>query len=520
MRLIAILPIAAAATAATPCIDLAKLQLPATTIEAAQLVKAGEFKPPDGPAVRVRVDFCRVAGVIKPAPGSNIWLEVWLPASKWNGKFQGVGNGGYAGSVGYNQLAAIVSGGYATAGTDTGHRAGGQDARWALNNPDKIVDFGHRAIHETAVAAKALIKAHYGEGPKRSYFNSCSNGGRQALMEAQRYPEDYDGIIAGAPANYWSALLTSAVYGTKALLADPASYIPAAKLPAIQAAVRKACDERDGVRDGILDDPSRCTFDPAPLVCTGAESDSCLTQPQLAALRKVQGGTRTGKGKLLFPAVSPGGEAEQGGWGPWITGTAPRTSSMYNFGTQFYKNMVYGNPDWDFKTLDVDRDFKAASKRMAPILDATNPDLRRFQARGGKLILYHGWSDAAIPGQNTINYFRSVQKKMGADNTAKFVRLFMAPGVQHCAGGSGANVFGQAGPPQRDADHDIGAALERWVEQGVAPERVVATRYKGQTAATGVDKTRPLCAYPMVARYKGSGNTNDAANFACAAPAP
>ena len=441
-----------------------------------------------------------------------------MPTKDWNGKFQGVGNGGYAGAVGYGQLAAIVSKGYATAGTDTGHRAGGQDARWALNNPDKIVDFGHRAIHETAVAAKALIKAHYGEAAKRSYFNSCSNGGRQALMEAQRYPEDYDGIIAGAPANYWSALLSSAASGSKALLADKASYIPSSKLPTIQAAVRASCDLLDGVKDGVLEDPAQCRFDPAPLLCNGAESDSCLTTPQLEALRKVQSGLVDAKGRRLFPPISPGGEAEQGGWGPWITGTAPEKSSMFAFGTQFFKNMVYSNPDWDFRTFETGRDFKVANKRMAPILDATNPDLTRFQGRGGKLIMYHGWSDAAIPGQNTINYFRSVQKKMGAARTGGFVRLFMAPGVQHCAGGSGANVFGQAGPPQRDADHDIGAALERWVEQGVAPERIIATKYKDQSQASGVEKTRPLCAYPMVAKYKGSGDTNDAASFSCAAP--
>ncbi|MBM3734414.1 MAG: tannase/feruloyl esterase family alpha/beta hydrolase [Acidobacteria bacterium] len=502
--------------ASTPCADLAKLSLPHTRIETAALVKAGEFKPPEGNPVRLRRDFCRVSGTIKPAAGSNIWLEVWMPASDWNGKFQGVGNGGYAGSVGYAQLAAVVNGGYATAGTDTGHRAGGQDARWALNQQDKIADFGYRAIHETAVAAKALIAAHYGQGPKRSYFNSCSNGGRQALMEAQRFPEDYDGIVAGAPANYWTRLLTSAAWGVKALLSEPASYISQAKLPAIQAAVRAACDANDGVKDGVLENPATCRFDPAVLQCKGAESDSCLTAPQLAALKKVQSGPLTGKGSTLFPAVSPGGEAEAGGWGPWITGPEREKSSMYNFGTQFFKNMVYNNPDWDFRTFDVDRDYKAA-RRLAKTLDATNPDLSKFQARGGKLILYHGWSDAAIPGQNTIDYFQSVEKKLGADRTRQFVRLFMAPGVQHCAGGSGANVFGQAAPAQKDADHDVGAALERWVEQGVAPERIIATRYKDQ-GQREVEKTRPLCAFPLVAKYKGSGEVNDAANFTCGQP--
>jgi len=509
--------LAASAFAATPCAGLAKVSLPHVTITTAQLVEAGEFKPPQGQPVRVRSAFCRVAGTIRPSAASDIALEVWMPARDWNGKFQGIGNGGYAGSVGYGQLAAAVSRGYAAAATDTGHRAGGQDARWALNQPEKIIDFGHRAIHETALAAKALIREHYGDGPKRSYFNSCSNGGRQALMEAQRYPEDYDGIIAGAPANAWTLLLTYAAAGTHALLSKPESYLPDRKLPTIQNAVRGSCDALDGVRDGTIEDPSRCRFDPAVLECKGPESDSCLTQPQLQALRKLLGGLRTNKGKLLFPAISPGGEAEPGGWGPWITGPAPEKSSMFAFGTQFFKNMVYSDPDWDYRSFNVDRDYKAA-RRLAKHLDATSPDLSRFAARGGKLILYHGWCDAAIPAQNTINYYNSVVKKMGAGRTQGFVRLFMAPGVQHCSGGSAPNVFGQAGPPSRDADHDIGAALERWVEQGVAPERIIATKYRGPNPSGEVERTRPLCAYPAVARYKGSGDINDAASFVCAKP--
>ncbi len=504
------------AAAATTCEDLAKLQLANTTIDTAISVPAGDYQVPGGPSVRTRAAFCRAAGVMKPSSDSHITLEVWMPASGWNGKFLGIGNGGFAGAVSYPALAAAVSRGYAAAATDTGHRAGGQDARWALDHPEKIVDFGYRAIHETAVKGKAVAQAFFGKAASKSYFVSCSNGGRQALMEAQRFPEDYDGIVAGAPANYWTKLLISAAWGAKAL-AEPGAYIPSSKLPALQTAVRSACDGIDGLKDGLLDDPSRCRFDPASIQCKSDDGDSCLTGPQVAALRKIYSGPLDGMGKSLFPSISPGGEAEPGGWGPWITGAAPERSSMYAFSTQFFKNMVFSDSNWDYKTFDVDRDGAIATKKMGPILNSVDPDLRRFHARGGKLILYHGWCDAAIPAQNSIDYYNSVVKKLGAKRTGEFVRLFLAPGVQHCGGGSAPNSFGQAGPSGGDPDKDVSAALERWVEQDVAPERIVAAQYKGQNPAAGIERTRPLCAYPSVARHKG-GDANDAANFTCSAP--
>jgi feruloyl esterase len=512
----ACLHFAAAAHAAPNCEALSKLDLPATSITHAEAVAAGAFTVPNGKAIPDLPAFCRVTGIIKPSSDSNIYFEVWMPASNWNGKFQGVGNGGFAGSVGYDQLGNAVAHNYATAGTDTGHHAGGIDASWALDHPEKIVDFGYRGIHETAVKAKAILHAFYGQDPKRAYFSSCSNGGRQALMEAQRYPEDYDGIIAGAPANYWTHLMANAAWDNLALLGDKDSYIPSKKLPAIQAAALAACDAIDGVKDGVIEDPTRCHFDPAVLECKSAESDSCLTAPQLAALKKLYAGGHNSHGQI-FPGYAPGGEAQPGGWAIWITGPAPERSAMYAFSTQFIKNMVLDNAAWDYHTFNADRDTQAADDKQTRNLNATDADLSRFRARGGKLILYHGWSDAAIAPQNAIDYYDSVLAKMGAQQTGTFVRLFMVPGMQHCGGGSGANSFGQLSVASDEPDRDMDAALERWVDQGVAPERIVAAKRKNDMdPSSEIVRTRPLCAYPLVAHYKGDGSTDDAANFVCA----
>jgi len=302
----------------------------------------------------------------------------------------------------------------------------------------------------------------------------------------------------------------------KALLAEQASYIPSSKLPAIQAAALAACDSKDGVQDGVIENPKQCAFDPAVLLCKGEETAACLTTHQVAALKTVYGGLRDSKGHLLFPGYSPGGEAQPGGWGPWITGSGPDTGLMYLFGTQFFKNMVYENPDWQVRTFDVDRDVKAADAKMAKYLNATDPDLSAFRKRGGKLILYHGWSDAAIPAVNAIDYYQSAVAKVGRKNADAFLRLYMVPGMQHCGGGAGPNVFGQFGVPGGDRLHDIDAALEAWVEQGQPPEQIVATKFKsGNDAASGVERTRPLCPYPQVAQWTRSGSTDDAANFRC-----
>ena len=517
---IASLLLIAAATVplnAANCDALARLKLKDTTITTAETVAAGSFKPPEGPAIQDMPEFCRVAGVIKPSSDSDIRFEVWMPGSSWNNKFQGVGNGGFAGAIGFGQMAGAVKHGYATASTDTGHHAGGVDASWALGHPEKIADFGYRAIHETADKAKAIIRAYYGEAPRHSYFSSCSNGGRQALMEAQRYPADYDGIIAGAPAYYWTHLLTAAIWDMQATLGKPESYIPARKLPAIEQAVIAACDALDGVKDGVIDDPPRCHFNPTRLLCKDEDADGCLTAPQVKALQKIYDGVQTSKGEPVFPGFSPGGETGMGGWSIWVTGPAPEKSLQYGFGTNFFKNMVFDDPSWDFRTSDIQHDMKVADDKMASRLNATNADLGNFKKRGGKLILYHGWSDAAIPPVSTVDYYQSVVSKMGAKDTGSFVRLFMVPGMQHCGGGPGPSDFGQAGVAMDDPMHNVDAALEAWVEKGSAPEQVIAKKYKGAGPSSGVARTRPLCAYPKVVQWNGKGSTDDAANFICTA---
>jgi len=496
------------------CEGLADLKLPTTTIVTAQSVAAGAFVPASGPAPAFKAlpAFCRVAGVIKPTGDSDIKFEVWMPAENWNGKFQGVGNGGFAGSITYSGLAGSVARGYAAASTDTGHSGG--SAEWAPGHPEKVVDYGHRGIHEMTEKAKLVIKAFYGGAPKRSYFASCSNGGRQALMEAQRYPTDYDGIIAGAPANDFTGTLTLFAWNMRLTLNDQASYIPSAKLKAIEAAGLAACDARDGLTDGVLDDPSRCRFDPKVLLCKGAETDECLTEKQAAALASIYAGPRDSSGRQVIAGFMPGSETGSGGWTAWVTGNTPTASQQFFFATQGFKHLVYGDPNWNYQTFDLERDGRQANERLAATLNATDPDLKAFNARGGKLILYHGWNDAALPPTNTINYYQNVLKTMGAEQAQGFVRLFMVPGMQHCSGGPGPDSFGQfVTSGQSDPEHDLTLALERWVEAGVAPSQVIAA--KRQSATAPPSRTRPLCAYPRVARYKGSGASDDAANFSC-----
>lgn len=508
---------------AASCNDLLGLKLPQTAIVSAQPVAAGAFTP-TGPNLDPRDKalfaaapaFCRVVAETKPASDSDIKIETWMPLSGWNGKFQGQGNGGFAGSIDYGGLARAVIAGYASAGTDTGHEGSAVDAIWALGHPEKIVDFAYRGLHEMTEQAKAMVSAFYGKPPRHSYFSSCSDGGREALMEAQRFPADYDGIIAGAPANFWTHLLVAAIWDMQALQKDPASYIPAGKIPALGEAVIAACDRQDGVSDGVLNDPRRCHFDPATMLCKSGDSSSCLTAPQVAGLKKIYAGPHNAKGQIL-PGFSPGGEGG-GGWALWITGPAPGKSLQFLFGNGFFSNMVFDNPNWDFRTLNFDSDVALTDKKYAGVLNSTDPNLKPFAARGGKLILYHGWSDAAIPPLNTIDYYNAVVATMGRSETAAFARLYMVPGLQHCGGGPGADSFGQWGvlPPDNDPKHNIQSALEQWVERGIAPADIIATRHVDDfDPASAVKMTRPLCPYPQVAKYQGKGDTNDAANFVC-----
>jgi feruloyl esterase len=334
-------------------------------------------------------------------------------------------------------------------------------------------------------------------------------------MEAQRYPNDYDGLIAGAPANYFTHVLTGFAFNMQAT-SDPASYIPAAKLKAIESAAVALCDSRDGVKDNVIDDPTKCNFDPSVLLCKGAENDGCLTEKQIAALKKIYAGPRDSLGKRITEGFVPGGETGPGGWN-WVTGNAPATSPQFFFSTQAFRNMVHNDKSWDVKKIDLDKEGKIAAEKLGPILNAIDPNLKPFHARGGKIILWHGWSDAALPPVNTINYYKDVVAKMGKRQAESFIRLYMLPGVQHCAGGPGPDSFGAYVTSSRsDAKSDMSTALERWVEEGIAPDQIIVTKRQGpDRPSSPVIRTRPLCPYPQVAKYKGSGSTDEAANFVC-----
>jgi hypothetical protein len=512
------------------CEGLAQLELAGAKILSAQTVAAGAFTPPpnmtpwivgDVSFYKILPAFCRVVVEATPSADSSIKIEVWMPANGqsaggWNGKLQGQGNGGFAGEIGYRQLGASVLQGYATVATDTGHSGGGTDASWALGHPEKVTDFGYRGIHEMTRAAKAVIHAYYAKDAQHSYFAGCSNGGRQALMEAQRFPGDYDGILAGAPANFWTHLLTKALADAQATTLDPASYIPSSKLPAIARAVNAACDAQDGVADGIVNDPRKCRFDPGRILCKEGDSEKCLTAAQVTALKKLYEGPNDANGRKIFPGYLPGAEEGPGGWGTWITGAAPGKSLLFAFSGGYFSNMVYEKADWNYRETGVDQALKAADEKTAQLLNATEANLVAFKAGGGKMILYHGWNDPAISALNTINYYNDVTNRMRGQEPEAFVRLYMVPGVQHCGGGPGPDSFGLGGGA-KDAQHNVAMALEQWVEKGIAPNAIVATKYEGGDPSKGLKMTRPLCPYPQIAKYRGKGDTNDAGNFVCVA---
>ena len=447
-------------------------------------------------------------------------MEVWLPQAGFNGSLRAQGNGGFAGSINYQGMASALIGGYATTSTDTGHSGSPVDGSWALGHPERIIDFGYRAIHEMTVDAKAILQAFYGEAPRHSYFAACSNGGRQGLMEAQRFPEDYDGILAGAPANYWTRVFATFIWDIQALQSDPESYIPAKMVPAIDAAVLAACDAQDGLKDGVVNDPRACHFDPAGIACKGANTENCLTPKQITALKKVYSGPLDANGKQLYPGFMPGGESGLGGWTTWINGQAQGKDLQTAFASGFFNNMITTGKPMDFKTVDVKAAITLADEQQAKNFNADSPDLKAFAKHGGKLIVYHGWSDAALPPLATVQYVNSLQHALGNKLADSFVRLYMVPGMQHCAGGPGADSFGQLGTaPSPDPEHDVQLALEQWVEKGTAPEKIIATKYATQPSTPSQARmTRPLCPYPQIAKYKGSGDSNDAANFTCGAP--
>jgi feruloyl esterase len=514
------LTLLAAQAGASPCDGLKSLKLPNTTITAVELLPAGPLTqpapagPPGGPVVPpapgagrgaaggggrgggapaqppvILPARCRVNAMLTPSADSQIEMELWMPAQGWNGKFQFVGGGGWAGNISFPAMATALQEGYATASTDTGHKGG--NALFAIGHPEKLVDFAYRAVHETTVQSKALINAHYGRAPRFSYWNGCSTGGRQGLMSAQRYPEDFDAIVAGAPANYQTHLHAWDLSVAVPVVKNPASAVPAAKLTLVNSAVINACDANDGVKDGLLTNPRSCTFDVASLQCKAGDAETCLTADQVASMKRAYSPATLANGTVVFPGKDPGSET---GWAAFLSPQAPAISAG-SF------QIAYQDANWDPRTFDLNRDLPVVDAKVGAIVNAVDPDLRAFKARGGKIIMYHGWNDTAISAGNSIDYLTSVQKKMGG-RQEDFIRLFMAPGMQHCGGGPGPNQANWMG------------ALERWRELNQAPAKIDTALVTGNRVAM----TRPLCPYPQVAVYNGAGSTNDAANFSCKAP--
>jgi feruloyl esterase len=459
--------------AQTPCAEMARLPNVTTAIQSAT--------------------YCRVSITLRPAADSEIKSEVWLPAaSVWNGKFLMEGGGGLAGSITTAGMANAIREGYASASTDTGHTGG--SGSFALGHPDKIVDFAYRAVHETAVEAKALIAAYYGRSPHLSYWEGCSTGGRQGLMSAQRYPEDFDGIIAGAPA--YNQIYVSA-WRMRLLmeaLKSPQHVLPPEKLKLLNDAILDKCDSNDGVTDRLIENPRNCNFDPSVLKCSGAETASCLTPQQLETVNIAYTDLRKSTGERLYPGLPFGGELS---WRLPADATAPGAMDI-----DIFRYIANQDPAWNWSSFDLEKDIDRALLHGGEI-HAANPDLTKFKARGGKLLMYHGWSDGgsggAISALNTVAYYESVVKQMGP-NQGDWFRLFVVPGMDHCGGGTGPNQFNKV------------AALERWREQNEPPKSITAARVNESGV---IDMTRPLCPYPQQAVYRGSGSINDAANFTC-----
>ena len=478
---------ATAASAPATCGQLASLSLPNAAVTLAQAYPAGPFtsgRTFDVPA------FCRVGVTARPTAHSDIKIEVWVPpADAWNGKLLGTDNGGFSGAINYAALAAAIAKGYAAVSTDTGHT--GDQMDFGVGHPEKIADWAYRAVHEMTTIAKTVVEKAQGRAAARSYFSGCSTGGQQALSEAQRYPGDYDGIVAGAPGNnrinliygfLWSWLATHDASGMPILTS--------AKLPALSKAAIAACDRNDGLEDGLIGDPRSCHVDPDTLTCTGAETDACLTPPQVEAVRRVYAGATTTSGRRLYPGWAPGSET---GWGRYITN--PKEPVRIDL----FRRWVFQDASWNPRSFDWNKDVEAVDAAY-PFLNAMSVDYSGFKARGGKVIMYTGLADPVVSPFDTIAYYESVARANGGlDETRSFFRFFVAPGMAHCGGGTGPNTF------------DALAALEAWVERGTVPDSIPASHATDGT----VDRTRPLCAWPAVARYKGFGSIDEAANFAC-----
>jgi feruloyl esterase len=455
---------------------LSQLSLPNVKITLAEEVEPGAY--------------CRVAATLTPTSDSDIKMEVWLPATGWNGKFQAVGNGAFSGAIANAAMRTALARGYATGSTDTGHAGG--SASFALGHPEKVIDFGWRAVHEMTATSKKIIAAYYDAPLKFAYWNGCSAGGRQAMKEAQRFPADFDGIIAGAPGLDWTGRAAQAVRVAKTLEKTETARLLQPQRRLLHAAVVAACDAADGVKDGLIESPARCTFDPGVLLCKGADGIGCLTKDQVETARLIYSAAVNPSTKREITGLAPGSEL---GWTDlgW-------TASARATGLDQFRFLVFKQPDWDVQKFVFASDIVRAEETDHDTINALDPNLKPFIDRGGKLIQYHGWSDPQISPWNSTQYYGRVLEALGgAGHINGSYRLFMAPGMGHCSGGEGPNTF------------DMVAALEEWVERGKAPDRIIASH-----ATNGaVDRTRPLCPYPQVAAYKGTGGTDEAASFVC-----
>jgi Tannase and feruloyl esterase len=491
--------LAASPVLAASCESLASLKLPETTITSANTVAAGAFRLPTlgGSAVASQFStlptFCRVTATLTPSSDSDIKVEVWLPISGWNGKFQAVGNGGFAGVISYSALAAAVTAGYATASTDAGHQ--GNTAAFALGHPEKVIDFADRAVHYMTVQAKTIVNAYYGSAPSLSFWNGCSQGGRQGITEAAKYPSDFEGIVAGASGINNMRLMIARMVINVFAHRSADSYIPPEKYALVHEAVLKECDALDGVKDGVIENPAVCHFDPKILVCKDADGPNCLTAAQVETARALYSPIKNPKtGAQVMPALlQPGSEL---GWAI-LAGPEP-----IRYSTETFEYLVFKDPEWDWHRFNAATDIDAALKADNGLLEFTDPNLKPFFDRGGKLLMYHGWADPQVTPMNSVNYFKDVVKRLGAGVVGKSIELYMVPGMNHCAGGPGTDSFNKM------------EAIEQWLASGTAPKQILASHLTNRT----VDRTRPLCPYPQVAAFKGSGSTDDATNFVCKAP--
>lgn len=471
-------------------------RLSRTALPHAEVTKASEETLPNGAA-------CRITVTSRPTPDSSIGIEVWIPLrAAWNGKFVQAGNGGYAGRIPSGQLRALASRGYIAAGTDDGHESNsGTDASWALGHPEKLIDFGWRALKETTDIAKALAMAATGARPNESYFSGCSDGGREALMEAQRFPDDFQGIVAGAPGNYQADLMTMRA-GAYKIIRRKGGYLDSPQLDLIQKAVLAECG---GAESGFVRNPELCKFDPAKLLCDAKHTDECLTQPQVNSIKALYEGWRDPRtGRQRYPGYEPGAEGQKM-WKTTIFGdnaaNMDETSAGYLFALNYLRFFAFNNPSFELSTLDMGAQAEVGVEKTAPILDAENPDLSAFSTHGGKLLQYHGWNDQNIPSRSSIMYFNAVQAKMG--DTSKFYRLFMVPGMLHCAGGAGPSSV------------DWLDALDEWVTSNKAPQSLIARADRSTPMnAPKPAKTQLLCPYPENAKLVGTDSA-EASSYRC-----